>query len=312
MDDDVAPATAPPGRRRRGPGRRWPRRRPPPITRSAMAASNPSPSSSRRRSKQSFFRISLVARCMGVARRPGRMRRTTWLSGTLRRMRSTRAVPRNPVAPVMKKRLPARASRTRVTRSVYHMVSDGVDHRTGCRGARDRSRPRPVPAGGRTDADGATTSERILDAALASFATRGYEASSLDAPGRRPRHPQADHPLLVPEQGGPARGGHRPQCHRTVGRPRGLAGLGRHRMGPGRGGGQVGLPPGRPPARAAGPGAGDGPARALRRPPASSPPSSRWCSGPPGSWRRRWTPGTCGATTPGCCCWPSTRRSSGC
>ena len=46
---------------------------------------------------------------------------------------------------------------------------------------RDRSRPRPVPAGGRTDADGVTTSERILDAALASFASRGYEASSLDA-----------------------------------------------------------------------------------------------------------------------------------
>ncbi len=47
--------------------------------------------------------------------------------------------------------------------------------------ARDRSRPRPVPEGGRTDAEGATTSERILDAALISFATRGYEASSLDA-----------------------------------------------------------------------------------------------------------------------------------
>ena len=51
----------------------------------------------------------------------------------------------------------------------------------GASAARDRSRPRPVPAGGRTDADGATTSERILDAALVSFATRGYEASSLDA-----------------------------------------------------------------------------------------------------------------------------------
>jgi AcrR family transcriptional regulator len=51
----------------------------------------------------------------------------------------------------------------------------------GAAGARDRSRPRAVPAGGRTDGDGASTSERILDAALASFATRGYEASSLDA-----------------------------------------------------------------------------------------------------------------------------------
>jgi len=48
-------------------------------------------------------------------------------------------------------------------------------------GGRDRSRPRPVRAAGRPVADGASTSERILDAALASFATRGYEASSLDA-----------------------------------------------------------------------------------------------------------------------------------
>ena len=38
-----------------------------------------------------------------------------------------------------------------------------------------------APAGGRPTRSGATTSERILDAALASFATRGYEASSLDA-----------------------------------------------------------------------------------------------------------------------------------
>jgi AcrR family transcriptional regulator len=46
---------------------------------------------------------------------------------------------------------------------------------------RDRSRPRPVPRGGRSGDNGASTSERILDAALVSFATRGYEASSLDA-----------------------------------------------------------------------------------------------------------------------------------
>jgi len=45
----------------------------------------------------------------------------------------------------------------------------------------DRRRPRAVPGGGRTGGAGASTSERILDAALASFATRGYEASSLDA-----------------------------------------------------------------------------------------------------------------------------------
>jgi AcrR family transcriptional regulator len=48
-------------------------------------------------------------------------------------------------------------------------------------GGRDRSRPRPVRAGGRSGPSGASTSERILDAALVSFATRGYEASSLDA-----------------------------------------------------------------------------------------------------------------------------------
>ena len=48
-------------------------------------------------------------------------------------------------------------------------------------GGRDRTRPRPVRPAGRPVADGASTSERILDAALTSFATRGYEASSLDA-----------------------------------------------------------------------------------------------------------------------------------
>ena len=44
----------------------------------------------------------------------------------------------------------------------------------------DRRPPRAVPAGSRTGATGTSTSERILDAALASFATRGYDASSLD------------------------------------------------------------------------------------------------------------------------------------
>jgi AcrR family transcriptional regulator len=37
-----------------------------------------------------------------------------------------------------------------------------------------------VPGEGRRGARGTSTSERILDAALVSFATRGYEASSLD------------------------------------------------------------------------------------------------------------------------------------
>ena len=45
---------------------------------------------------------------------------------------------------------------------------------------RDRSRPRVAPARKRPPT-GVTTSERILDAALVSFATRGYDASSLDA-----------------------------------------------------------------------------------------------------------------------------------
>jgi AcrR family transcriptional regulator len=44
-----------------------------------------------------------------------------------------------------------------------------------------QSRARAVPAGSRSGGRNASTSERILDAALASFATRGYEASSLDA-----------------------------------------------------------------------------------------------------------------------------------
>jgi TetR/AcrR family transcriptional regulator len=46
---------------------------------------------------------------------------------------------------------------------------------------RDRSRPRAVPDARRRDGTGTSTSERILDAALVSFATRGYDASSLDA-----------------------------------------------------------------------------------------------------------------------------------
>jgi AcrR family transcriptional regulator len=58
-------------------------------------------------------------------------------------------------------------------------IDEGSSDRNGP--ARDRSRPRAVPgSGGRGDA-GSSTSERILDAALVSFATRGYEASSLDA-----------------------------------------------------------------------------------------------------------------------------------
>ncbi len=46
---------------------------------------------------------------------------------------------------------------------------------------RDRSRPRPAPPGEPGTGAQPSTSERILDAALASFASRGYEATSLDA-----------------------------------------------------------------------------------------------------------------------------------
>ena len=60
------------------------------------------------------------------------------------------------MAPVTAMRVPASASR--ITPSVYHLVDDGV-----C--------PVTLP----------TTSERILDAALLQFGTRGYEATSLDA-----------------------------------------------------------------------------------------------------------------------------------
>jgi AcrR family transcriptional regulator len=42
-----------------------------------------------------------------------------------------------------------------------------------------------APGGGRRGPSGTSTSDRILDAALASFATRGYEASSLDALAQR-------------------------------------------------------------------------------------------------------------------------------
>lgn len=49
----------------------------------------------------------------------------------------------------------------------------------GSRPAAARSRRRSAPRGSTTS--GSTTSERILDAALVSFATRGYDASSLDA-----------------------------------------------------------------------------------------------------------------------------------
>ncbi len=50
----------------------------------------------------------------------------------------------------------------------------------GAKGAGDKG-TRPVRGRARADGDGSSTPERILDAALGSFATRGYEATSLDA-----------------------------------------------------------------------------------------------------------------------------------
>ncbi len=44
-----------------------------------------------------------------------------------------------------------------------------------------RRSSRATDPSGRRDEQGATTADRILDAALVSFATKGYEASSLDA-----------------------------------------------------------------------------------------------------------------------------------
>ncbi len=48
------------------------------------------------------------------------------------------------------------------------------------RSPRDRSRPRVAATSRVSGANSTATSDRILDAALTSFATRGYEASSLD------------------------------------------------------------------------------------------------------------------------------------
>ena len=59
--------------------------------------------------------------------------------------------------------------------------SAGARRRPGVRAGDDRSRPRATRAGRSGPAVRAGTSDRILDAALVSFATRGYEASSLDA-----------------------------------------------------------------------------------------------------------------------------------
>ena len=115
--------------------------------------------------------------------------------------------------------------------------------------------PEPAAAGARrdgTDGDGASTSERILDAALASFATRGYEASSLDALAVGLDIRKQTILYWFPSKEVLLEAVIDRQRHRAVGGARGGAGHGRHRVVPGRGGGPVGLPPGRPSAGAAG------------------------------------------------------------
>src|SRR6185437_171592 len=94
-------------------------------------------------------------------------------------------------------------------------------------------------------------------------------------PRRWPRRRQADHPLLVPQQGRPPRGRHRPQRRRAGRRPAVRPRPRRGGVGPGRGGGPIGVPPRRPPAGAVGAGAGGVPVGAAaghpddRRPPAA-------------------------------------------
>ena len=104
-------------------------------------------------------------------RRPGRSSRTSSASGTVRSSRSRSAVPRKPVVPVMAMRLPA--SPSRITPSVYHLVSE--HERASARRRADVVRH----PGLRGD-----------------FARRHR---------RRAGRAQADDPLLLPEQGRPAR-----------------------------------------------------------------------------------------------------------
>ncbi len=119
---------------------------------------------------------------------------------------------------------------------------------------RDRSRPRPVPPGEGGIGAQPSTSGRILDVALASFASRGYEATSLDALaaglGIRKQtilywFPSKEVLLEAVIDRSAV------ELSAALG---GLTGHGRQRVVPGRGGGPLGLPVGRPPTGAARPG----------------------------------------------------------
>ena len=137
------------------------------VTRRAIVSSKLSPSSSRRWSKASLRRISRCTRCAADVRRPLRTSRTREQSGTARSSRSTTAVPRNPVEPVTAMRRPASASRI-----IGPFLPFG---RGRClpNGRQDSRACRTLP--------NVATRDRVLDVALGSFGTRGYEASSLDA-----------------------------------------------------------------------------------------------------------------------------------
>ena len=184
---------------------------------------------------------------------------------------------------------------TSATLSVYHMV-DGW-------GEMPRTPTQPALEGG--------TADRILDAALASFGSRGYEATSLDALaeslGVRKQSilywfPSKEALLeaLIDRSAGGA--GHR---------PRGLAGAGRLGLGAGRGGGALGLPPGVAPARAARPAARGGPSGAAVGHAAHARARAPGAAGVDSSCRTRWTPATCAGTSRACCCWRSTPPWSG-
>src|SRR4051812_9040379 len=129
------------------------------------------PRSERMRSKQSLAKISRFARCATVLRRPGRTNSTSSQSGTARSSRSTSAVPRNPVEPVTAIRLPARAS---AITGACLPLGKGPRYAFCVRSSPD------LETSARKNG-GPSTRERVLDAALASFAQRGYEATSLDA-----------------------------------------------------------------------------------------------------------------------------------
>ncbi len=78
--------------------------------RCSQIVSNSSPHCDLRMSKASLRSISRSTRRWALLLRFGRTRSTSSQSGTPRRSRSTRAVPKNPVLPVMAIRLPERDS----------------------------------------------------------------------------------------------------------------------------------------------------------------------------------------------------------